>query len=47
MGGLDLLESSDTFTLSDGSKGNFSNLHSLEKAGLCKLDNLPGILMQF
>ena len=41
MGGLDLLESSDTFTLSDGSKGNFSNLHSLEKAGLCKLDNLP------
>ena len=41
MGGLDLLESSDTFTLSDGSKGNFSNLHSLEKAGLCKLNNLP------
>ena len=41
MGGIDLFESSDTFTLSDGSKGNFSNLHSLEKAGLCKLENLP------
>ena len=41
MRGMDLFKSSDTFTLSDGSKGNFSNIHSLEKAGLCKLDNLP------
>ena len=41
MGGVNLFESSDSFTLSDGSEAKFSNINSLEKAGLCKLENLP------
>ena len=41
MASEDPFSASATFEMSNGDAGHFANLHALQSAGLCELDQLP------